>query len=221
MSAKWEEQIIVVPRNELFEGEALTFDGVMTDKGIVNKIVDNISKHYSVMRRGDEKDPTPLTENAEINFEMKQPIPYAIIRRGNEVFLYRRLAGGGEGRLKDKLSLGVGGHMNKMGHATFEQELSDNLNRELNEEVDLKANEMTVVPYGLINDDSEDVSRVHLGILYGIEVDSDATVAVKETEQLEGEWVDLNELHESEDFNRLEGWSQIAVEHLITVQKYS
>ncbi|AMM44891.1 nudix hydrolase [Bacillus phage SP-15] len=219
MNPKWDEVIIVAPRLEVFEDEKLTFEGVITDQAKVSKIVGNISKYYTTIRRGHPDDSTPKENNAEINFDYKQPIPYAVIRRANQVFLYRRLAGGGESRLQDKLSLGVGGHMNQIGLPTFEQELSENLNRELNEEVDLKAAEVQIVPYGLINDESDDVNKVHIGILYGIEVDSDATVEVKETDQLQGEWVDINELHSSSDFNRLENWSQIAIEYLVNLKK--
>lgn len=207
--------IIVVPRDKLFENEELTFQGVITNQSKISKVLSNVSKNYSVMRRGHKDDPTDRLSNAEVNYDYKQPIPYAVIRKADQVFLYRRLQGGGEIRLQDKLSLGVGGHMNEVGLPTFEQELNENLNRELDEEVDLKASELNIIPYGLINDDEEDVSKVHIGILYGIEVDNDAVIEVKETDNLEGEWINISDLYSSEDYNKLESWSQIALDYLV------
>lgn len=58
-----------------------------------------IEAAYREMRRGDaEEDP-----------RFKQPIPYVVIKREDEVFLYERLAGGGESRLHNKLAFQIDG----------------------------------------------------------------------------------------------------------------
>ena len=54
------------------------------------------------MRRGDaEEDPTH-----------KQVIPYLVLRDGERWFLMRRTKAGGDARLHDRWSIGVGGHLN-------------------------------------------------------------------------------------------------------------
>lgn len=214
-NAKWEEIILVAPRSAVFEEEYLTFQGTETDPEKVARIIRNIAGTFSTMRRGNEQDPTPKENNAEINTAYKQPIPYAVIRRGDELFMYERLSGGGEGRLHNKLSLGAGGHMNPIGDdVSFAKTLSINLARELEEELDIQDKNMKLTPVGLINDDSEEVSKVHIGVLTMIDVAQDSDVLVRETEQLAGSWIKLDELKNPEVYNRLETWSQIVVDTL-------
>lgn len=215
-NVKWEEIILVAPRKAIFDNEKLAFHGTSTPEQ-TEKIVNNISEHYGIMRRGNDQDSTHKDENAEINTDFKQPIPYGIITRdGKEIYVYERLAGGGEGRLHNKLSIGVGGHMNPIkGITTFEGLLTENLMRELEEELDIQTPEEIVAePVCLINDDFEEVSRVHIGILAKIDLPAVAEVSVRETEQLRGFWATVEELKQPEVFERLEGWSQIAVNTL-------
>jgi predicted NUDIX family phosphoesterase len=214
---KWEEIIIVVNRKKLFNNEELAFQGVTKDQELIDKIMYNIDMYYKSMRRGNEKDPTPKTRNAEINTDFKQPIPYIVIRRGNEFFVTERLEGAGEGRLHGKLSLGAGGHMNPLDSDSwsFDIVLHENTERELSEELEIVAGD-EVYPkiIGLINDDSEPVSQVHLGILGITDLKEDATVTVRETEQLAGHWISLEELKSEEVYDRLENWSKIVVDIL-------
>ena len=49
---------------------------------------------------------------AERRPELKQVIPYGIVTCEERVLLVRRTKGGGEARLHDKLSIGIGGHIN-------------------------------------------------------------------------------------------------------------
>lgn len=42
----------------------------------------------------------------------RQIIPYAVVRHRGRFFLMRRTKGGGEARLHDRYTLGVGGHIN-------------------------------------------------------------------------------------------------------------
>ena len=122
---KMDEMILVVERAHLFENETLTFQGVLTDQENVKKIMKKFDA-YKEMRRGD----------AEENPAYKQPIPYVILKRGNEVFVYKRLKGGGEKRLHEQLSIGVGGHMNRINDVhNWGTNLMMNMYRELNEEV--------------------------------------------------------------------------------------
>ncbi|MFD2617061.1 hypothetical protein [Terrilactibacillus laevilacticus] len=204
---KMDEQIIVVKRSQLFgddkSPESYAFQGTMMDESHISQLEHRIESHYDVMRRGD----------AEDNPTYKQPIPYAVIRRGDKLFAYKRLGGGGEERLHGKISLGVGGHMNALaGKSTFHELLSENLNRELHEELQFsKKCEMDIQTVGFINDDSEPVSQVHIGILLTINLPLDVEVRVKETEALEGKWMTLEELYSKNVYSRLEGWSSHAL----------
>jgi predicted NUDIX family phosphoesterase len=198
-----DEQIMVVDRQHLFEEEELTFQGLLTAPKMIRYIMKKFEKYFEV-RRGD----------AEVNEKWIQPIPYAIIKRGEEVFLYKRLKGSTEERLHEQLSIGVGGHMNRFGGIrNWDDNLIINMHRELHEELNFDVPndyepEGTVL--GLINDDSSEVSRVHIGILAILEIPSDVNVSVKETDKLEGYWVRIRDLKKSPLFEGLEGWSQIA-----------
>jgi predicted NUDIX family phosphoesterase len=212
---KWEEQILAVEVDKLFDFGTLWFQGTQTNEENVKTIMKNISENFVVKRRGNLNDPTPAENNMEINENYKQPIPYAILRKGNEIFLYKRLNGGGEKRLHDQLSIGVGGHMNKIVGTTFGLELVQNMYRELNEELNIEtkvAPEATIL--GFINDDENEVGRVHIGILVEIYLPDDANVSVREVEQLEGGWVRVKDLQKSPLFENLESWSQVAVKEI-------
>lgn len=201
---KMDEQIIVVPRSKLFEDESLTFQGVSNDVTLLNRIIDNIDNNFSIMRRGD----------AEEDFNYKQPIPYAVLKRGNDVFIYERLTGGGEKRLHNQLSLGVGGHMNGIENYSFNDLLYENLNRELDEELYISNKKIDINIIGLINDDENEVGRVHIGLLAIIELSNDVDVRVKEVNQLKGGWIQIKDLINDDIYNDLETWSQFVADLL-------
>ncbi|AYK08013.1 hypothetical protein [Brevibacillus laterosporus] len=201
---KMDEQILVVKRTELFDNERLAFQGIEKEPDRITRLMSNISSHYSVMRRGD----------AEEDQSFKQPIPYVVIRKGNELFMYKRLSGGGEVRLHDKLSLGTGGHMNDEKSSSFEEVLEINLLRELEEELDIQAADREFNTIGFINDDVEEVGKVHIGLLVTLDLDEDATVSVREIDQLEGKWTTIEELLQPDIYGRLESWSKFVVDVL-------
>lgn len=198
---KMDEQILVIDREYLFDDEELTFQGVMTDPHFVKEI-ERRFKNYFEVRRGD----------AEDNPNWKQPIPYVIIKRGESVFVYKRLKAGGEERLHEQLSIGVGGHMNIIeGVFTWDYTLMGNLYRELDEELNIQSSVTPVTKIiGLINDDENEVGKVHIGILAVMELPEEAEVTVKETDQLEGYWIRIRDLNKTPLFESLESWSQIA-----------
>lgn len=212
---KWEEQIIAVPTNKLFENVE-RFQGVLSDEESVKAIYDAIEENFIVMRRGNTNDATPKENNAEINYDFKQPIPYVVIRRGDKVFCYERLIGGGETRLHNKISLGVGGHMNKE-RDSFADSLLSNMYRELEEELEISpiqtGGEFVLQTIGILNDDTNEVSQVHVGILLELILPEGTEVEVKEKDQLKGFWSSVKDL-ETTYYDRLESWSQIAVDNM-------
>jgi hypothetical protein len=72
---------------------------------------------------------------------------------------------------------------------------------------------------GLINDDSGDVQRVHLGLLAVVDIPQEWEVSVRETERLEGSWTTEEALADEGVARRLEEWSVHALAGLGEVQK--
>ena len=140
----------------------------------------------------------------------KQLIPYLLIRCGDRVLHYLRGKSGGEARLHAKGSIGIGGHINDGDtHAAhFDRAAYDRaVERELNEEL--------LVPGGyrkktaaLLNDDSTEVGRVHLGIVHVIDLET-PSVEAREDAIREIGFLTGSELEERRD--RLEMWSQICL----------
>jgi predicted NUDIX family phosphoesterase len=135
----------------------------------------------------------------------KQVIPYPVLRDGGSWYLMRRSTAGGDARLHDRFSIGVGGHVNPA-DGGLDGDLSAALRREWHEEL-----VVDFVPefrfVGLLNDDTSPVGQVHLGLVY----EGDAAgrpVAIRETEKLSGGFVSAAEVEAVRD--RLETWSLLA-----------
>jgi len=145
---------------------------------------------------------------AEMDPTHKQLIPYVVLRDGPRVFLMQRTDAGGDARLHGKASIGVGGHLNPVDHG--DDPLRAGLRREWDEELvaDWEP-EFTLV--GLLNDDSNRVGAVHLGVVFSVQA-AGRPVSVREHEKLVGAFADADEVASSWD--RLETWSQLVAEAL-------
>jgi predicted NUDIX family phosphoesterase len=143
----------------------------------------------------------------------KQIIPYVIFLADDAVFCYTRGKSGGEARLRRLRSLGVGGHVDEAdagGRATAEAyELA--LRRELDEEVDI-ASTGRLRRVGLINDDSNPVGRVHLGVVHLYDLDR-PEVTPREAALAEPGFVPRPDLPGLRD--AFETWSQICIDALL------
>jgi predicted NUDIX family phosphoesterase len=136
---------------------------------------------------------------------LKQLIPYLVLRDGERWFLMRRTRAGGDVRLHDRYSIGVGGHLNP-GDAG----ILGGLRREWTEEV-----EADFVPsfelVGLLNDDTTEVGSVHLGIVFVADA-AGRSVAIRETDKLTAEWATsagVAAVRES-----LETWSELVFDSI-------
>ena len=143
----------------------------------------------------------------ELDPSYRQIIPYVAVTRGDEIYATRRLNAGGEARLHGKISLGVGGHIERVDDDEREGILMRALEREVAEEVSVE-HVVSLTPLGVINEEGDEVSRVHLGFLFRMEVAGE--VSVRETEKLEGKWLKISELGGYEEF--MEGWSRVTME---------
>src|SRR5262249_26050356 len=139
----------------------------------------------------------------------KQVIPYPVLRDGPAWFLMRRTKAGGDPRLHDRYSIGVGGHVNPE-DGGLDGDLSTAMRREWSEEL-----AVDFVPefrfVGLLNDDTTPVGRVHVGLVYEAEAGG-RSVAIRETDKLSGSFVDAAAVEAVAD--RLETWSRLAFEFL-------
>lgn len=196
--SKWDEQILVVNRKELFNNEENHFYGFIEKNDEKTKKIIDKFESYEVKRRGDmEEDPS-----------YKQLIGYVLLKDANtnEVLVYKRLVGGGEARLHGKASVGIGGHMNEVEGKTIFEMLKINAARELNEEVGVSEEEAlnNLHFIGLINDDKTEVGRVHVGVVYECKVDK-SKVEVKEDDTLVIKWMIADEAKAEKNY---ETWSE-------------
>lgn len=154
-----------------------------------------------------------IRDVAERDERYKQLIPYVVLRHGNSVFSYVRGKKSSESRLVAMRSIGVGGHIEPIDQSLFSSDRDMYLEaarREVNEEVKLDTiyREQVVA---LINDDSMDVGKVHLGIMHIWDV-AEPKVTKREGLITQAGFVHIEELKKSLD--ELETWSQIALEVL-------
>ena len=153
------------------------------------------SKHFFIDRPTAEQSP-----------QYKQIIPYVVIRHGDSYFLLQRTSKQTESRLHHKLSLGIGGHVNPDAPT-----LLGGLQKELEEEVGVEG-DYDVSFVGILNDDTTDVGRVHLGAVYVLDA-ATPDVTIRETDKMTGSWVRASELAPLRE--RMETWSQIVYDEFI------
>lgn len=141
----------------------------------------------------------------EENAAFKQVIPYLVLRDAERYFLMRRTRAGGDARLHDRWSIGVGGHLNP-----GDGDLAGGLLREWNEEVVADfVPEFRLV--GLLNDDTTAVGRVHLGAVYVADA-AGRPVEIRETDKLAGAFASPAEV--AAVANDLETWSRLVFDFL-------
>jgi predicted NUDIX family phosphoesterase len=151
---------------------------------------------------------------AERTPSLKQIIPYTLVVSAGRLLCMRRLDRGGEARLHGKLSIGVGGHIDPE-DAKVSADLdpiATGTERELREELDVQGTyELSRV--GLLNDDSNPVGAVHLGLIQVLQLHG--TVRIREEGVLEGRLVERAELERQlgEGAN-FETWSAVLLARL-------
>lgn len=148
----------------------------------------------------------------ENNPAYKQIIPYLVFAHNNTFFLMQRKSTASEERLRNKLTLGIGGHIRK-------EDMTNNsifswATREFHEEVHYTGT-FTIQPIGIINDDSNDVGKVHIGFVFLLTGDS-ATISVK-SELKNGSLTPLSECIAQRE--HMESWSQFVIDELKTIMR--
>ena len=152
---------------------------------------------------------------AETDPTHKQIIPYAIITHNDKVLHYVRGKKAGEQRLVAKGSIGIGGHMNQEDESLFNFAIDEaayraGVEREVNEEIKIESPfEDRIV--ALLNDDTTEVGRVHLGIVHVFRL------AEEKVQKREAMITNVGFLEKKELLARrenLETWSQLCVDSL-------
>lgn len=192
------ERVLVIPRGSVPGGA--DFHGVRpTDASGLAELRQAVARDGRYLERAvAEQDPSH-----------KQLIPYVVVRDGGDVFLMRRTDAGGDARLHGRASVGVGGHLNPVDDG--DDALLAGLRREWDEELDAPWEpEFRLV--GLLNDDTDPVGSVHLGVVFSVEA-AGRPVAVREREKLVGTFVAPAEVRASWD--HLETWSRLVATTLL------
>ena len=202
MSKYGDEEVLVIPRALL--DEIGSFEGLRTVglNEAIRRLLDP-ANHFFMERAAAEEDPSH-----------KQLIPYCIFRCGDRILHYTRGKSGGESRLHAKISVGVGGHVNPidMGEGRSGPDAYHAaVTREIEEELDLPEEHAHRI-IALLNDDSNPVGQVHLGIVHLVELKSEA-VASREDALTDLGFSSLGDLN-GDLFERLETWSQFCIRHL-------
>lgn len=198
-----EEHVLVVPR-ALFD-QAGAFQGFRADSASYLPLLLDPRHTTWRPRASVEEDPS-----------YKQLIPYCLLACGTgtdrRYFAYTRGGGQGEARLRARRSVGVGGHISSIdGERGDDTSYEAGMRRELDEEMAI-GSPWTSRCVGLLNDDSNAVGSVHLGIVHVLELER-ADARPREEQLVECGFEPLAAL--LADRERFETWSQIVLDALV------
>lgn len=188
------ENILVIKRNTLFPKTA--FQGI---RPIEESFFDLVEQEKEFL-------PRPQMEEDPL---YKQIIPYLIFKYQDRYFLMQRKSTSSEQRLKNKYSLGIGGHM-RQEDMQEAKTIFDWAHREFKEEINYQGN-FTIKTLGMLNDDSNPVGQVHVGLILLLEGDNDAIQIRSELKS--GQLLTIQELQAH--YDDMESWSQIIFKEIL------
>ena len=197
-----EEQVLVVERKVL--EQVGMFNGLAFDvERYLQKIfVQGIP--YFLSRSQAEADPA-----------YKQLIPYVIISYNGRYLTYIRGRRAGETRLVGLRSIGIGGHINPgddmpLFNDNFYEAYLTAVEREVAEEVSVETTHTDSV-VALLNDDSNEVGSVHLGVVHHWILDA-PKVSRREQMITQMDFMTVAELQQVRD--TMETWSALCLDNL-------
>lgn len=153
-----EEQILVIERKVLEEAgmfEGLAFD---VERYLAKIFVPGVPRFMA-------------RSKAEVDPSYKQIIPYVIMGCNGRYLSYVRGTRAGEARLVGNRSIGIGGHINPaddevpLFDTDFRQMYKTAVEREVAEEVSVETGHSDRI-VALLNDESNEVGSVHLGVVH-------------------------------------------------------
>ena len=202
-----QEQVLVVER-KVFEDigifQGLQFD---VDKYIRKLFVSGVPRFMP--RSKVEKDPS-----------FKQLIPYVIMSHNGKYLTYIRGTRAGEERLVAKRSIGIGGHINPaddmpLFNANFYETYLAAVEREVAEEISVETSHTDSI-VAMLNDESNEVGSVHLGIVHFWTLD-EPKVARKEQMITQITFMTPAQLQQVR--HTMETWSQLCLSGLDEMAK--
>lgn len=196
------EQVLVVERK------------VLEQVGVFHGLTFEVDRYLTALFEPDVPRFMPRAK-AETDPSFKQLIPYVIIHSGNKFLSYVRGKAGGEKRLVGNRSIGIGGHINPVDEKPlFGYDMrdiyNDAVNREVDEEVDIDR-PLRKRMVALLNDDTTEVGKVHLGIVHCWTL---ASPEVRKREQMITQLGFLSAFELRSARHELESWSQFCLDHL-------
>lgn len=189
------ENIVVIPRATLFAH-------IPAWHGIHEQDLEQLMLH---IRSNLGFAPRP---EAEKNFALKQIIPYVLFMHGHKIFVMQRKSTASEQRLANKFSLGIGGHIRQ--DDIVENNIFSWAQREFVEEVSYHGS-LKYKLLGILNDDSNEVGQLHLGIVI-LAVGNSDQISIKD-EHKQGMMMSLLQIQEL--YPDLESWSQLCFKQIL------
>jgi predicted NUDIX family phosphoesterase len=191
----------------------VTVDALRTLGPLLHGVCTDVSRLWPLLLRSYQS--FRLRSECEKDPSFKQLIPYQIFEYYNGpnicVYQYVRSKAQGEARLHDLRSIGIGGHLRPSdgdklpGMSAYD---AGRL-RELFEEVQVDAILDERIA-GFLYDGSNEVGKVHLGVVHVYRVPTLATVRPREDELLEGCFRPVSWLRTH--YDELEGWSKLCLD---------
>jgi predicted NUDIX family phosphoesterase len=202
-----QEKVLVIARNVL--EQVGLFNGLEFD---VDRFLDKMFARDSVFfmdRTRAEDDP-----------QYKQIIPYVLIKSENSFLTYVRGKRAGESRLVGHRSVGIGGHINPVDDmplldTDYYNTYLTAVDREVCEEISIDTDYKNHT-IALINDDSNPVGKVHLGIIHCFDLDQPA-VTKREQMITQLEFMKPAQLRELK--NEMESWSALCIDHIPRIRE--
>jgi len=198
-----EEQILVIERK------------VVEDVGMFQGLAFDVERYLSKIFVQGVPRFMPRTQ-AEVDPSYKQLIPYVIMACDGKYLNYVRGTRAGEARLVGNRSIGIGGHINPVDNeiplfdTDFRQMYNAAVEREVAEEVSVETSHTDHI-VALLNDDSNEVGSVHLGVVH-FWLLNEPKVTRREQMITQMDFKTLDELQKIK--NTMETWSGLCVDGL-------
>lgn len=199
-----EEQVLVIERK--------AFEKAGAFNGLVFNIDDYLKEIFAT---GVPR--FMLRSQAETNPDFKQIIPYVLISCDGKFLSYVRGKRAGETRLVSKRSIGIGGHINPTDDMPLFGDFKDTylaaVEREITEEITIDA-KFTETIAAMLNDDTNEVGKVHLGIVHHWILDR-PNVSRKEQMITQLEFLSVDQLNAVKD--TMETWAALCVDGISNI----
>jgi len=202
-----EEQVLVIERK------------VVERVGIFNGLMFDVDRYLSeIFIQGVPRFMNRLQVEEDPSY--KQLIPYVIMSHDGKYLSYIRGKRAGETRLVGNRSIGIGGHINPtddmpLFNTDFYETYLAAVDREVAEEVSVETKHTNHI-VALLNDESNEVGSVHLGIVHYWVLDEPK---VNKREQMITQMAFMTPAELQEVKDTLETWSALCAGHLAEMDK--